>query len=57
MDTHQQRRQDGEEQAKEMQRDQACRLEPHPGGADQGRQDQDNKENGINNIMDCYFKF
>ena len=57
MDPHQQRREDGEEQAEKVRRDEACRLEPDPRRAGQGRQDQDNRRSDIINITNRYFKF
>jgi hypothetical protein len=57
VDPLQQQRQDGEEQAETVHRDQACRLEPHPRRAGPGEKDQDNRRSDIINIINPYFNF
>ena len=57
MDTQQQRREDGEERAEKVRRDQACRLESDPRGAGQGGQDQDKRRSDLIIIMNRYFNF
>lgn len=51
MDSHQQRRPDGEGQTETVRRNQACRLEPDPERAGQRKQDQVNRRSDIINIM------